>query len=535
MLFSLYIKQVVKKKISATAQDKKDWFNFTQKKEKIYNKESEFADNDIVKSKITKLKTIEIDLLYYLIAARLCTTILKSSFHAKEDPEDKYISVSKNEAVKLLKKWLTINPIFFKNEIKKALNVPIDKQVSNKDLIKKRKKYLSKSYSLSYQSPIQMEKAAFQYMYDNIGNTYLDAYNNVPLVGHEHPKITKAGQKQIGILNTNTRYLYKNLTDYSSLLLKKFPKKFTKIFFVNSGSAASDLAIRIAGVHTKNKKIAVIEQGYHGNTSLGIDISHYKYSRKGGHKKKKNIIELKLPNTYNNFYEKPKSGHQYAIEAIQKLKKNKKLCAFIAEPIVGCAGQVIIAKNYIKKIHPTIKKLGGVYIADETQTGFGRLGKYFWGYEMHKIVPDIVILGKHIGNGHPMAAVVTTDALNQSFENGMEFFSSFGGNPVSCEIGKEVLNIIEEENLQQNALKVGEYLQKNLIKLKNSYKVIDDVRGCGLFIGIECINDKGEPGKKEAKYITNELKKKFILVSTDGQFENVIKIKPPLCFTKKNA
>jgi len=485
--------------------------------------------------KIIKLKVLEIDILYYLIAVRLCTTISKSSFHKKDAPKDEYISVSKEDAMLLLKKWLTINPIFFKNEIKKALNISIKKQISDKDLIKKRNKYLSKSYSLSYQSPIQMGKAAFQYMYDTIGNTYLDAYNNVPLVGHEHPKITKAAQKQIGRLNTNTRYLYKNLTDYAKLLLKKFPKKFTKIFFVNSGSAATDLAIRIARLHTKNKKIAVIEQGYHGNTSVGIDISHYKYSRKGGYKKKKNIIELEIPNTYNNLCVKSKSGYQYAKEAIQKLKKEKKLCAFIAEPIIGCAGQVIIAKNYIKKMHPTIKKLGGLYISDETQTGFGRLGKYFWGYEMHKTVPDIVILGKPIGNGHPMAAVVTTDTINQSFENGMEFFSSFGGNPVSCEIGKEVLKIIERENLQKNALIVGKYLYKKLIELKNNYKTIDDVRGCGLFIGIECVNHKGEPGKKEAKYITNELKKKFILVSTDGQFENIIKIKPPLCFTKNNA
>ena len=492
---------------------------------------------ELIKSynKIVKLKTIEIDLLYYLIAARLCTTILKSSFHENEDPSDQYISISKNDAIILIKKWLTINPIFFKNEIKKVLNISVTKQISNKKLLDKRKKYLSQSYSLSYKSPIQMNKAAFQYMYDSNGNTYLDAYNNVPLVGHEHPKITKAAQKQIGKLNTNTRYLYKNLTDYAEKLLKKFPKKFTKVFFVNSGSAASDLAIRISRLHTKNKNIAVLQQGYHGNTSLGIDISHYKYSGKGGCEKKKNIIELEIPNAYNNLYGKRKSVNQYAKEAIQKLKKQKTLCAFIAEPIIGCAGQVIVPKNYIKNIHPTIKQLGGLYISDETQTGFGRLGKYFWGYEMHEKIPDIIILGKPIGNGHPMAAVITTDSINQSFENGMEFFSSFGGNPVSCEIGKTVLNIIEEENLQQNALKVGDYLYKKLTELKKVYQIICDVRGIGLFIGVEFVSNNKKPGTKEASYITNELKKQFILVSTDGQFDNIIKIKPPLCFTKKNA
>ena len=481
-----------------------------------------------------KLKSVEIDLLYYLIPARLCTTILKSSFHEKEDPKDKYITISKNGAIGLLKKWITINPIYFQNNIKKELKIPIKKRPSNLDLIKKRKKYLSKAYSISYKSPIQINKAAFQYMYDSIGNTYLDAYNNVPLVGHEHPRITKSAQKQIAKLNTNTRYLYSSLTEYSKLLLKKFPKKFQKVFFVNSGSAASDLAIRIAKTHTQNKNIAVLEQGYHGNTAQGINISHYKYSGKGGCKKKKNIIELPITKT-NNKNHIFKSNSELFKNAKRKIEEKKSLCAFIAEPIVGCAGQVVLPKNYIKELHPTIKKLGGLYISDETQTGFGRLGKYFWGYEMLDKVPDIIILGKPIGNGHPMAAVITTKKINKSFENGMEFFSSFGGNPVSCEIGKSVLKIIEEEKLQKNALTVGNYLTTKLNQLKNKYKIIHDIRGMGLFIGIEFKKINGIPATKETIYITNELKKQFILVSTDGEYNNVIKIKPPLCFSIANA
>ena len=485
-------------------------------------------------NKSIKLKSIEIDLLYYLIPARLCTTILKSSFHEKEDPSDKYITISKKGATDLLKKWITINPILLQDRIKKELEIPIKKRPSNLDLIKDRKKYLSKAYSLSYNSPIQINKAAFQYMYDSIGNTYLDAYNNVPLVGHEHPKITKSAQKQIAKLNTNTRYLYSNLSEYSKLLLKKFPKKFKKVFYVNSGSAASDLAIRIAKTYTQNKNIAILEQGYHGNTSRGINISHYKYSGKGGHKKKKNIIELPIPNSINK-KRMFKSKSLLINHAIKKIEKKKSLCALIAEPIVGCAGQVFLPKNYIKKLYTSIKKLGGLYISDETQTGFGRLGKYFWGYEMHEIIPDIIILGKPIGNGHPMAAVITTEKINKSFENGMEFFSSFGGNPVSCEIGKSVLKIIEEEKLQKNALIVGNYLINKLNTLKNKFKLIHEVRGLGLFIGIEFKNMNGKPATKETKYITNQLKKEFILVSTDGEYNNVIKIKPPLCFSVTNA
>ena len=186
-------------------------------------------------------------------------------------------------------------------------------------------------------------------------------------------------------------------------------------------------------------------------------------------------------------------------------------------------------------MYPIIKKLGGLYISDETQTGFGRLGKYFWGFEMYDTTPDIIILGKPIGNGHPMAAVVTTDKINNSFENGMEFFSSFGGNPVSCEIGKTVLKIIEKENLQKNALTVGNYLMENLTILKNKYNIIHEVRGMRLFIGIEFKNIDETPATQEALFITNELKKQFVLVSTDGKYNNVIKIKPPLCFSITNA
>ena len=195
-----------------------------------------------------------------------------------------------------------------------------------------------------------------------------------------------------------------------------------------------------------------------------------------------------------------KSNSLLINHAIKKIEKKKSLCALIAEPIVGCAGQVFLPKNYIKKIYSSIKKLGGLYISDETQTGFGRLGKYFWGYEMHEIIPDIIILGKPIGNGHPMAAVITTEKINKSFENGMEFFSSFGGNPVSCEIGKSVLKIIEEETLQKNALTVGNYLMEKLTILKNKYNIINEVRGMGLFIGIEFKNIDETPGTKKALF-----------------------------------
>ena len=372
-------------------------------------------------------------------------------------------------------------------------------------------------------------------MFDNRGNTFLDAYNNIPLVGHAHPKVNYAISRQIKKLNTNTRYIYDKLYEYGNRLLKKFPKKLNKIYFVNSGSEASDLAIKIALSHSKNKKIMVVENGYHGHTQRGTDISHYKYNNKKGQGIKNYIEEIPMPDTFRSIY--PKSikniGKKYANDASKKIDN---IAAFISEPILGCGGQVPLPKDYLKIIYENIRKSGGVCISDEVQTGFGRLGKYFWGFEMHNVVPDIVILGKPMGNGHPIGAVITSDKISKSFEKGVEFFSSFGGNPVSCSAGLAVLDVIEEENLQNNAKNVGDYYLKQLNILKKEFSCIGDVRGTGLFLGIEIVkNNSKKPNTVLAQKLKNELRKKFILVGSDGPYNNVIKTKPPICFTKENV
>ena len=202
---------------------------------------------------------------------------------------------------------------------------------------------------------------------------------------------------------------------------------------------------------------------------------------------------------------------------------------------MGCGGQIPLAEGYLASVYDAIRAQKGVCISDEVQTGFGRLGDCFWGYEQHHVVPDIIVLGKPMGNGHPMGAVVTTSEISASFEKGVEFFSSFGGNPVSCAIGNAVLDVIEEEDLQTHAQITGEYYKSLFVELQNNYHCIGDVRGSGLFLGIELINEKGEPNQKLAQFIKNELRKRHVLVSTDGPFDNVIKTKPPLAFRKENA
>jgi 4-aminobutyrate aminotransferase-like enzyme len=385
-----------------------------------------------------------------------------------------------------------------------------------------------------------MKKAAFQYMYDAYGNSYLDAYNNIPHVGHAHPKVVEAGQKQMAKLNTNTRYLYDELASYAEQLLDHFPDSLNKVYFVNSGSAATDLAIRLAQSHTNKKNIMVMEHGYHGNTQNGIDISDYKFSNKAGQGKKDFILKTAIPDTYRGKYtlDDGTAGIQYADDAINHLKAtNMPIAAFISEPIVGCGGQVPLAKGYLEALYPEIRKQGGVCISDEVQTGFGRIGDYFWGFEAQDVVPDMVILGKPMANGHPMGAVITTSEIAKSFEKGVEFFSSFGGNPVSCAIGQSVLEVIEEEALQQKAKEVGQYFKSLFNQLKNEFDCIGDVRGSGLFIGVEIVKnlETMEPNQKLAHAIKNELRDKNILISTDGPFDSVIKTKPPMCFSKANA
>lgn len=481
----------------------------------------------------------ELGLLYYLIAGRLCISVCNSAHARKIDPANDYASISEANAWKMLYAWLKLNPIAAENAFRKAVGLEPRQVKTLEESMAYRHQYLSKILSVSYANPIHMEKAAFQYMYDIHGNTFLDAYNNIPHVGHSHPKVVEAGQRQMAKLNTNTRYLYDLLPQYAEKLLAKFPPSLNRIFFVNSGSAASDLAIRMAKWHTQREGIIVMEHGYHGNTQISIDISDYKFSNPKGQGQRDYILKAPIPDAYRGKYseDSDKAGYKYALDALHLIESfSHPIAAFIAEPIVGCGGQVPLAKGYLQHLYPAIRAMGGLCISDEVQTGFGRVGDHFWGFEQHGVVPDMVILGKPMGNGHPMGAVVCKQEIAESFEKGVEFFSSFGGNPVSCAIGLAVLDVMEEEALQENARTVGNYYKSLLEELKQQHACIGDVRGSGLFLGVDLV----KPGSKEedeqlAKLIKNQLREKFILISTDGPKDSVLKTKPPLMFTKDNA
>ncbi|MBL4658884.1 MAG: aminotransferase class III-fold pyridoxal phosphate-dependent enzyme [Alcanivoracaceae bacterium] len=495
----------------------------------------------LLKSYHEKLPLIkkEVAILYYLIAARWVVSVCNSAHAIKLNPENHYLQVSEKPAWAMLYKWLTINPIAAENHFYAALDMPIETPVSVAELTHRRQACMSPLVSTSYDQAINMDRSAFQYMYDVYGNTYLDAYNNIPQVGHSHPKVVEAGQRQMSRLNTNTRYLYDILPKYAEKLLSKFPDNLNKVYFVNSGSAASDLAIRLVHAHTKHRTIMVMEHGYHGNTLSSMDISDYKFSNKKGTGLKDFIIKTAIPDTYRGQYTNNdgSAGKQYASDAIKQIENtDQTVAAFISEPIVGCGGQVPLAKGYLKELYPAIRSQGGLCISDEVQTGFGRMGDWFWGYEAQDVVPDIVILGKPMANGHPMGAVVTRTEVAESFGKGVEFFSSFGGNPVSCAIALSVLEVIEDEQLQHNAKVVGDYYLWLLKQLADKYPCIGDVRGSGLFIGVEITqDDSDEANTVLAHLIKNKMRENYILISTDGPYDNVLKTKPALCFTKLNA
>ncbi len=487
-------------------------------------------------NKIVPLERRELMLLPDLICTRLCVSICNSAEKRAKSQDNKYILISEKPAIELLSRWKESSDINYINTMLGAAGMePLSGPDSEEKATRRRSKITGKALSLSYAKPIYMDRSLFQYMYDKRGNTYLDAYNNIPHVGHSHPYVAKAISRQSERLNTNTRYLYDSLLDYGEALLEFFPERLNKVFFVNSGSAASDLAIRLARNFSGRDQILVMDHGYHGNTSTGISISPYKFDGKGGRGLPSGITKLPLPNTYTSNI----SGEEHAARAISIIKSltesGKTPAAYIAEPISGCGGQVPLAENYLKTLYPYLKKAGILTISDEVQIGFGRLGRWFWGFEMHDVIPDMVILGKPMANGHPIGAVVTTTEIADKFANGMEFFSSFGGNPVSCEAAAAVLDIIENEGLQQNAEEIGSYYLNSLAQLAGQHRVIGDIRGSGLFIGIEFTLESGKPATEIARIVKNGLKESFILTGTDGPYDNVIKSKPPLCFNRQNV
>lgn len=411
------------------------------------------------------------------------------------------------------------------------------------ELLSKRRRFFSPVLSLAYRRPLHLVRGYMQFLYDDEGRPYLDAVNNVPHVGHSHPKVVEAAHRQMALLNTNTRYLHSMLVEYAERLTATLPEPLRVCFLVCSGSEANELALRLARAFTGGKDVIVVDGAYHGNTTSLIDISPYKFQGPGGQGAPPHVHVVPTPDVYRGLYRKgmPELGKRYASHVQQAVAavatRGLPPTTFICESLMGCAGQIVLPEGFLAEAYKAVHEGGGVCIADEVQVGFGRVGTHFWGFQTQGVVPDIVTLGKPIGNGFPLAAVIATPEIAGAFATGMEYFNTFGGNPVACAVGLAVLEVIAEERLQENALRVGTYLKGALTDLMARHAIIGDVRGEGLFLGVELVVDRETltPAREHAAYVVERMKDVGVLIGRDGPFANVLKIKPPLVFTTQDA
>jgi len=490
------------------------------------------------------LKEQEVDLLYYLIAARLCISVTQSAWNAAIETNNEHHFISEKPAWDLLYRLIRINPLKAQNDFRMVCGF---KRVINDedyaDLLEERREHIGRNLSISYKKKLKIIRGALQYLYDDKGNTFVDCVNNPSHVGHCHPVVAKRMQKQIATLNTNTRYLSDNIIEYAKRLTATLPSSLSVCYFTNSGSESNDLAVRMARHYTQQKDIIVLDHAYHGTSTVAMEMSPYKFDGKGGFGQMPWIHKAMNPDSYRGPYKynDKDAGRKYAADVkriIEKLNdENKAPAVFICETLLGVGGQMPLPSGYLQEAYKHVREAGGICIADEVQVGFGRVGDKFWGFELQDVVPDIVVMGKPIGNGHPLAAVVVTQKIADAFNNGMEYFNTYGGNPVSMAAGLAVLDVIQQEEMQQHAKHTGEYLMTGLRTLMKKYPIISDVRGYGLFIGAEMVKSKDtlEPALPEIDLVVEFVKAKGYLLSTDGPLHNVLKIKPPMPFNKQNA
>ncbi|HTK28551.1 MAG TPA: aminotransferase class III-fold pyridoxal phosphate-dependent enzyme [Vicinamibacterales bacterium] len=414
---------------------------------------------------------------------------------------------------------------------------------SARTILATRRERVGPNLSVSYRAPLTAVRGWMQYLFDENGRRYLDAYNNVPHVGHGHPRVVRAAADQMRVLNTNTRYLHRLLGEYADRLAQTLPDPLRVCYFVNSGSEANELALRLARACTGGTGVVVLEGAYHGNTTTLVDISPYKFAGPGGSGRKPWVRAVPLPDVYRGPFKATDeaAGAKYAAavpEAIDALAADGvRLAAYIAESAPSVGGQIILPRGYLAAVYGSVRQAGGVCIADEVQTGYGRLGRGWYAFEDQAVVPDIAVLGKPIGNGYPIGAVVTTPEIAAAFDNGMEFFSTFGGSTVSCACGLAVLDVMRDERLIDHARIVGAHLLDRLGAIAARHPIVGDVRGAGLFAGVELVRDRAtlEPATDAASYVTNRLREEGVLIGTEGPHANILKIRPPMPFDRLDA
>jgi 4-aminobutyrate aminotransferase-like enzyme len=411
----------------------------------------------------------------------------------------------------------------------------VDLSAEDRLLIQRRQKFLGPAYRLFYQNPFHPVRGQGVYLYDKQGQRHLDAYNNVVSVGHCHPHVVNAIAKQMGILNTHTRYLHDDVLDYAERLLLRLPDAIGHIMFTCSGSEANDLALRVARTHTGHQGIIVTRLAYHGVTASVAELSP---SLGKGVSLGETVRLIDAPDHYRNPGNVGETmAAQVKVAIADMAQHGIKPAALLVDTIFSSDGVFAGPVGFLKQSVDVIRAAGGLFIADEVQAGFGRTGAGLWGFARHGIEPDIVTMGKPMGNGHPLAAMACKTDILAKFGSTTRYFNTFGGNPVSVAAGQAVLDVIDSENLIANASQIGNVLREGLRDIAKRYDCIGDVRGAGLFIGVELVSDRKSksPDTALATHIVNSMRNRFVLISAAGPHANILKIRPPLPFSSANA
>jgi len=503
---------------------------------------------------VTALSDEELRLVFDIVCARCAMGITIASWRASNHPENTdYILSGVNEFWELLQLFLEAGPERVYATVRDACaaeNLGHDRGALRtsrhgdeelQTLVDRRRERLGPGLELSYDRPLHLVRGEGVWLTDAAGRTYLDAYNNVPHVGHCHPAVVKALARQAATLTTNTRYLYDSLLEYSDRLTATMPGDLSVCMFVCSGSEANDLAWRLAKAHTGNTGGITIESAYHGTTDAVFELSPAEHGK--DRPLAEHVATVPTPDGYRGRYRRddPRYASRYAScldDAIASLgERGIAPAAFYLDLILSSSGILVPPPGYLPAALAKVRVAGGLFVADEVQSGFGRTGDHFWGFEAHGVIPDIVTLGKPIGNGYSMAAVVTTPAIVRSLSDQSEFFSTTGGNPVACEVGLAVLDVLEREALQANASRMGVLLRARLRSLAHTHVLIGDVRGAGLFIGVDLVRDRAtrEPATAEADAVANRMRDAGVLIGLDGPDANVLKIRPPLVFDETHV
>jgi len=403
-------------------------------------------------------------------------------------------------------------------------------------LIERRQKLLGPAYRLFYAKPVHVVRGEGVWLYDPDGNAYLDVYNNVASVGHCHPHVVAALSRQAATLNTHTRYINDVILDYAEKLLGYFPPELSHVMFTCTGSEANDLAYRVARSYTGGTGFIVTQLAYHGVT---VAISEMSPSLGNGIKLGPNVRTVPAPDLYHANGQDVGEAFAAAVRAaIAEMREaGIKPAALLVDTIFSSDGVFADPPGFLAPAVAAIREAGGLFIADEVQPGFGRTGEGMWGFQRHGILPDLVTMGKPMGNGHPIAAMVAKPEILDAFGERTRYFNTFGGNPVSCAVGQAVLEVIEGENIIQNARETGAYLRDGLQALAKRYEAIGDVRGVGLFIGVELVKDRATraPDGEITSKLVNGLRERRVLISAAGPHANVLKIRPPLVFQREHA